>query len=104
MIYLILIGLFNALSELSNHGKLNHWGFWFSQLAWTNKNNWKPYPMWRWWPFIIFTDLFHFAKTIWVVLMCICVQFVDLEWYYSFMIYSCSFSVFYWVFPFLKVK
>lgn len=101
---LILIGLASSVSELSNQGKLDHWWYWFSQAAWQNKNKWKPYPIWRFWPFIIFTDAFHFFKTIWVIAMCYAIFFGGLNAIYSFGIYSVSFQVFYWILPYIKVK
>lgn len=105
MIYLlILIGLFNAVSELSNHGKLDHWWYWFSQAAWENKNKWKPYPMWRWWPFIILTDAFHCFKFLWVVCMCWAIFIGGMNPFYSFGIYSVSFEVFYFLLPYIKIK
>lgn len=106
MIYFLLvtIGFANALSELSNQGKLDHWWHWFSQESWENKNNWQPYPMWRYWPFIIFTDSFHFFKTIWVISMCFAILFGGLNPFYSFGVYSASFQLFYIILPFIKVK
>lgn len=105
MVYLLItIGLANAISELSNHGKLNHWWYWFSQAAWNNKNTWKPYPIWRMWPFIILTDAFHFFKTIWVLAMCFAIYHGPFNPWLSFAIYSSSFSVFYWLLPYIKVK
>lgn len=101
---IILIGLFNAISELSNHGKLDSWGKWWSMDGWENKNTWKPYPMWRYWPFIIFTDAFHLFKTLWVIFMCLAIQLSGLEWWYSFSVYSVSFSFFYTIIPLIKVK
>jgi len=101
---LAFIGLFNAISELSNHGKLDHWWYWFSQAAWNNKNKWKPYPMWRWWPFIIFTDNFHTSKTIWVILMCLAIYWGGVPIVYSFCVYSISFTFFYVLLPFINVK
>lgn len=106
MIYtlVILIALFNAISELSNHGKLDSWGKWWSVGAWDNKNTWKPYPMWRYWPFIVFTDAFHAFKTLWVVSMCLAIQLSGLDWWLSFAVYSVSFSFFYTIIPLIKVK
>jgi|688.fasta_scaffold56929_10 hypothetical protein len=106
MIYtlLVLIGIFNAISELSNHGKINHWGQWWSIQAWENKNKWKPYPLWRYWPFIILTDAFHFFKTCWVITMAFAIQIGGLDWYYSFTIYSASFAIFYTLLPYIKFK
>jgi hypothetical protein len=106
MIYtlLVLIGIFNAISELSNHGKINHWGQWWSIQAWENKNRWKPYPMWRYWPFITLTDSFHFFKSCWVVSMCLAIQLGGLDWYLSFIIYSISFTIFYTLLPYIKLR
>jgi hypothetical protein len=106
MIYtlLVLIGIFNAISELSNHGKINHWGQWWSIQAWENKNKWKPYPLWRYWPFIILTDAFHFFKTCWVITMAFAIQIGGLDWYYSFTIYSATFAIFYTLLPYIKFK
>jgi hypothetical protein len=106
MIYtlLVLIGIFNAISELSNHGKINHWGQWWSIQAWENKNKWKPYPLWRYWPFIILTDAFHFFKTCWVITMAFAIQIGGLDWYYSFTIYSATFAIFYTLLPYIKLK
>ncbi len=101
---LTMIGLFNAISELSNHGKINHWGQWWSIQAWENKNKWKPYPLWRYWPFIIFTDAFHFFKTCWVITMAFAIQISGLDWWLSFTIYSASFAIFYTLLPYIKFK
>ena len=101
-ILLILIGLFNAISELSNHGKINHWGKWWNIESWNNKNTWQPYPMWRYWPFIIFTDAFHFFKALWVICMCLAVYLGGLSPLLSFTLYSVSFSVFYTILPYIK--
>lgn len=106
MTYLLLfiIGFTNAVSELSNQGKLDSWWYWFSQAAWQNKNKWKPYPLWRIWPFIIFTDAFHFFKTIWVISMCYAIFLGGLNPLHAFGVYSITFEVFYTLLPFIKVK
>ena len=103
-VLLICIGLFNAISELSNHGKLDHWWYWFSQAAWQNKNTWKPYPLWRRWPFIIFTDAFHAFKFLWVIALSCAVWLGGIDPFFSFAIYSTSFTIFYVIVPFIKVK
>ena len=65
-----LIGLFNAISEASNQGKITHFlPAWFGPDSWQNKYTW----FWgygKYWPLIVFTDAFHFFKTCWVVCMC----------------------------------
>jgi len=104
IILLLLIGVANAVSELSNQGKLDHWWYWFSRAAWNNKNQWKPYPMWRFWPFIILTDAFHFFKTLWVLFMCYAISIGGVNFFYAFLIYSTSFQIFYSLFPFIKIK
>ena len=104
LLYIFLAGLFSAISELSNHGKINHWGKWFSQDAWNNKNTWKPYPLWRFWPFIILTDAFHLFKTLFLVAFCLSASLCQLEWYYLFIGYSASFSVFYSTLPYISWK
>jgi hypothetical protein len=101
---IVLISLFNSISELSNHGKLNHWPQWWQQSAWINKNTWKPIPLWSYWPFIIFTDAFHFFKTLWVICMCLAIYLGGLNPFYSFAIYSFFFEVFYSMIPYFRVK
>ena len=65
-----LIGLFNAISEASNQGKITHFlPAWFGPDSWQNKYTW----FWgygKYWPLIVFTDAFHFFKTCWVLCMC----------------------------------
>src|SRR3972149_3498697 len=104
MTLLILIGLLSAMSELSNHGKLNHWPQWFTQDSWMNKNTWRPTPLFTFWPLIIFADAFHFFKTLWLICFCLTVQYIALEWYWCFIAYSVSFQCFYWLIPLIKVK
>ncbi len=101
-ILLILIGLFNAISELSNHGKINHWGKWWSVIAWNNKNTWKPYPMWRYYPFITFTDAFHLFKFLWVASMCLAIYLGGIHPIIAYAVYSISFTIFYTLLPYLK--
>lgn len=106
----ILIATFNSISELSNQGKLRSsdgWGLWWDEHSWNNKNLWYPlfgFYKWSWWPLIIFTDAFHFFKTLWVITMC----FLPLlEWdaltpVKVFVVYSCTFEIVYTLFPYEK--
>lgn len=77
LILIALIGVFSAISEASNQGHITTWGQWFTQAAWQNKYTWHPHGLWQWWPFIVFTDAFHFFKFLWVV----CLSFTSI---YSF--------------------
>ena len=103
MIYLLLAiaGMANAISELGNHTKLNFLHRkWWSQDGWMNKNNWKPQPLWQYFPFIMFTDSFHFFKLIWVLSFCFCVA-IGGNFIFAFIIYSLFFEITYRVFPIL---
>lgn len=106
MIYILLafIGVSNAISELSNHGKLNHWGKWWTVEAWNNKNTWKPKGWWKIYPLIIFTDAFHFFKTLWVLSMCFSIYLGGMDWWLAFIIYSCWFQVAYSLIPYFRLK
>lgn len=117
-ILLILIGLFNAISEASNQSKLqsvNGWGKWFDENSWMNKNTWKPilgFIKWSWWPFIVFTDAFHFFKSCWVICVCLLPIFAPIELSQNmailiciyFATYSTSFEIIYSILPYLKFK
>lgn len=106
MIYLlILTGLFDAISEASNHGKINFLGSWFRQDSWQNKNqlferlhSMFPKPVayiLAYWVLIYFTDAFHFFKGLLIVTIGISIQYSTIQWYWYFIIYSGSFTVFY---------
>ena len=105
IILLALTGLLDAISEASNHGKINYLGSWFKQDAWNNKNElfarletMFPKPIayvLAYWVLIYFTDAFHFFKGLLVVAIGICIQYSEIEWYWYFVIYSASFTVFY---------
>lgn len=104
MIFLLLAiaGIANAISELSNQGKLNFLHRqWWSQEGWMNKNNWKPQPLWRYFPFIMITDAFHFFKLIWVLSFCISIAIGGATFIIAYLVYSILFEIIYRIFPIL---
>lgn len=113
----VIIGFTFAISQASNQGKLlavNGWPQWFTYDSWNNKNTWKPVPIWRVWPFVEFTDAFHFFLSVGLVAMCFLPLItIDFTLFGDFIInravaifglYSISFQIFYWLLPYLRLK
>lgn len=75
---------------------------WFGKEAWTNKHTWKLFGKqgaFKYWPLIVFTDLFHLAHALFAFVLCAFISILTTAtWLHLsilFFVYSASFELFY---------